>query len=184
MLHKLFCFLFLVGTFRLFSQTDSLLRDSLILQEELQAILNYENSNNKTALSHVYYNIGKLYTHKKEYQTGLEYFMLSLITCRETNDQQGMATCFKNMANTQKQMGKYAEAIRYYSDAIEAYEDLSSRDDAAECALGISSVYEIKRNIQEAIIYARKADNYFTSTQNTEKMRLCKERIKYLKTKK
>jgi tetratricopeptide (TPR) repeat protein len=168
----------------LFSQTDSLLRDSLFLQEELQAIETYQSSNNKAALSHVYYNIGDIYSRKKEYQSALENYMLSLITCRELNDQIGMATCFQQMANTLLKLAKYAEAIRYYSDAIDIYEELGSRDYAGECALGISSVYEIKKNIQEAIAYTRKAENYFTFTQNAEKIRLCKERIKYLKTKK
>ena len=186
-----FLWLILAMPFCFYAQTtDSLSaalkkekEDSLILAAQLEDLEFKKESNDKKALSFAYHNVGQAYYDKQEYPTAIEYYMLSLITCRETGDDIGIATCYQNLADAHKNATHYAEAIRYYTDAIEVYTELGARNDIADCYLNISKIYEIKKNIHEAINYTRKAQDIYSDKRNEPKISECAARIKELKAK-
>jgi tetratricopeptide (TPR) repeat protein len=180
-----------VISFKVFSQNaDSLTsiskqekEDSLILAAQLESLEAKKNSGDKKGISISYHNIGQLFYDKGDYRSAVEYFMLSLITCREMNDDIGIANCYQNLADAHKNLAHYAEGIRYYSDAIDMYSELGYKDDIADCYMSISKIYEIKKDISDAISYTRKAQNIYSDERNRGKVDECATRIKELRSK-
>ena len=190
---KFFLFFLLLQAilFKVYSQNlDSLStiskqekEDSLIIAAQLENIEQKKETGDKKGLSFAYHSVAQVYYDKKDYETSTEYFMLSLIVCRENHDDIGIADCYKNLADAHKNMAHYAEGIRYYSDAIDVYTELKYRNDVADACINISIIYEVKNKISEAISYTRKAQNIYTDLRNKEKVSECFARIKMLKAK-
>ncbi len=166
--------------------TDSLQKekeDSTLIATQLEILEAKKKTGEKKSISHAYYNTGLLFSEHKNYLTAIEYYMLSLIICRELNDDVGAANCYQSMADAHKNLNHYAEAVRYYSDATETYNALGYKNEMAYCCIVISEIYEIKKNIQQAIKYTRQAKNIYAYTKDSEKLNNCTTRIKYLKAK-
>ena len=158
-------------------------KDSVLIVAQLNSLEAVKKTGNKKNISRAYYNTGLFYSEHKDYTAATEYYMLSLIVCRETSDDEGMANCFQSLADAHRNLNHYAEAVRYYSDAIGAYNALGYKTEMAYCYLAISEVYEVKKNIPQAIKYTRQAKNIYAFTKDSEKQNNCTIRIKYLKAK-
>jgi DNA polymerase/3'-5' exonuclease PolX len=63
------------------------------------------------------------------------------------------------------------------------YSELGYKDDIADCYMSISKIYEIKKDISDAISYTRKAQNIYSDERNRGKVDECATRIKELRSK-
>lgn len=152
----------------------------------MQAVEISKELDNKRTLSLAYNNIGNTYNdYKKDYNQAMIYYKKVLEISEELDLQDGICRANMNIAMCLKKTGNYNEALKYCLKSIEQAKNNKFPYDEKEGYLLLSSIYELKKDFENAY-FAYKDFKFFNDSMvDIEKIKQTTEiREKYESEKK
>jgi adenylate cyclase len=110
----------------------------IYFEKALAAYKKSENGNVPFALN----NIGKVYTHRKEYTRGIGYQQEAFNLAKKLNAKLEMSQALLGMADTYRQMGDNNSAISSYQNAKEIAKEIGANYELKNAYEGLAEVYD------------------------------------------
>ncbi|MBN2681226.1 MAG: tetratricopeptide repeat protein [Bacteroidales bacterium] len=141
--------------------------DALKIYEELSKSEDMKSSvEGKKGAAYSYSNIGAIYLSREEYNTALDYFLLSLEINKELDIKTGLSDCYNNMGNVYFLQKNYDEALKYFSKALTINEEIKNSYGQSACYNNIALIYKQQYKYDTAISYFQKSLEIETKSDN------------------
>jgi len=126
-------------------------QDSIALFYFLQSLEAYEE--NSENIPYTLNNIGKVYTHKKDYVKAIEYHQQAYSHAIAIDAKLEVAQSLLGLAASNVQLQKYKEAISYYDEAEQICKSIDANYELKEAYEGLANVYSLTKDFGNAFRY-------------------------------
>lgn len=133
--------------------------DALVIAQ--QALLIFEELNEKSGVADTYHHIGNIFSGKGKHQEALTYNMLALKIREEIADRSGIAVSYNQIGINHQELGNYPEALKFFLSSLKISDALSNKRAMASTYMNIGRIFEQQDNYSEAVKNQLLAFNLF-----------------------
>ncbi|MFK5957434.1 MAG: tetratricopeptide repeat-containing sensor histidine kinase [Lutibacter sp.] len=131
------------------------------------AMLLYEQLNNKLYLAKINRNIGTCFIEIYKEDRGLEYFLKSLSLFKDIENKLGIADIYMKIGDLYYNEENYGFAINYINDALSIYTELNNLSGIANCYTNIGNSKADSGNFDEGLSLYKKSIAIQKKSNNT-----------------
>jgi tetratricopeptide (TPR) repeat protein len=126
-------------------------------------------------------NIGNLLTEKNnDYENAIKYYNKSIVIANEIRDKRSLAIAFSNLGNAYLRLKKYKLAEEKFKEAEKINKSIGSIINLKYCYKGLSDLYELTNDYENAFKYYKKFRGLNDSLINIENSKvLIEKEMKY-----
>lgn len=101
----------------------------------------------------IQYRLGRLYLDKNDFERSLKYYDSVIVQQTSINNRFSLAECSLGKGMVMSRSGNYTEALKYYSNSLNTSRELHARNLSLACYEELASLYEVKKDFQNALHY-------------------------------
>lgn len=131
-------------------------------------------------LPRVQIHLANLYLDKGDYAAALRFYDSVRVNEEITNNRFTLAECDLGSGQVMARQGKYDEALKLYQQSLRVARQLNARNLALSNFSALASLYEAKKDYQNALVYHRQHDGLRDSLMSQSTMeKIFQERINF-----